>query len=228
MYYDWIAKMPPFVGLSCVNCGNSLERQCLNLFVVEEEICGAIISLVDCSLSLDRHWCDGLVYGTVITPIVDILESRVEGVGVRESILKLYFELADNISSAFDTEESSGNGQEEFDGDEDEEMYAEGEKEEEAYEGEELEEDMEEETNSDNGEEEEVDGEAARRAEKRRKALFAKEAWCSFKAGVLSGNLNNFRGLLDSDDWWLLEGSTDNLLSIGDAVVEILCFIRQN
>ncbi|GLJ15030.1 hypothetical protein SUGI_0245460 [Cryptomeria japonica] len=244
--------MPPFVGLSCVNCGNSLERQCLNLFLVEEEICGAIISLVDCSLSLDCHWCDGLVYGAVITPIVDILEPRVEGVGlmqgfvnlvnihavadaifelregVRESILKLYFMPIDNISSASNMKESSGNGQEESDGDEDEEMDAKGEKEEEAYEGEELEEDMEEETDSDNKEEEEVDGEAARRAEKRRKALFARDAWCTFKAGVLRGNLNNFRGLLDSDDWWLSEGSTDNLLSIGDAVVEILRFIRQN
>ncbi|GLJ44309.1 hypothetical protein SUGI_0927380 [Cryptomeria japonica] len=125
-------------------------------------------------------------------------------------------------------EESSRNGQEESDGDEDEEIDAEGEKEEEAYEGKELEEDMEEEIDSDNREEEEVDGEVARRAEQRRKAIFAREAWCTFKVGVLSGNLNNFKRLLDSDDWWLSEGSTDNLLSIGDVVVEILCFIRQN
>lgn len=55
-YHVCIAKMPPFVCLSCVNCGKSLERQCLNLFVLEEEICGAIVSLVDCSLSLERHW----------------------------------------------------------------------------------------------------------------------------------------------------------------------------
>lgn len=86
--------------------------------------------------------CNGLVYGVVITPIVDILESRVEAVGLmqgfvnpanihavadaifelregaRESILKLYLKPVQSSSSTLDIEDSSESSQEESDGEE--------------------------------------------------------------------------------------------------------------
>ncbi|GLJ32028.1 hypothetical protein SUGI_0645050 [Cryptomeria japonica] len=240
--------MPLFVGLSYVNCGHSLERQCLNLFILEEEICGAIISLVDCSLSLERHWCDGLVYGAVITPIVDILESRVEGVGLmqgfvnpvnihvvadaifelregtRESILRLYFEPVESSSFASDSEDSLENSHSKEEGAEGSVNESEA--------GEDVDEAKEEGvTDMTESELEEGDVDPAEEAhgdDQRRIARFAREAWHKFKAGVMNDNLDSFRMLLESEDWWLSEGSTDNLLSIGEAVLVILRFIRQS
>lgn len=80
---------------------------------------------------------------------------------------------------------------------------------------------------SDHDEGEEGPLKEARRADQRRRAWFVREAWGTFKSGVLSGNLNNFRRLLESEDCWLSEGSTNNLLNIGEAVMDIVCFIRQ-
>lgn len=64
--------------------------------------------------------------------------------------------------------------------------------------------------------------------DQRRLARFTREAWHKFKTGVMNDNLDSFRMLLESKDWWLFEGSIDNLLSIGEAVLAILHFIRQS
>lgn len=81
------------------------------------------MEVVDISLNLDRHWCDGFIYEVVSAPIVDVLESKercIEIVGdfineaygdavagapcemqnkVKESILKVYFNPANYLSS---------------------------------------------------------------------------------------------------------------------------------
>ncbi|GLJ17072.1 hypothetical protein SUGI_0295360 [Cryptomeria japonica] len=175
--------MAPFAGIICMNCEETLEHQCIVLFNVEEDIYEVILEMVDISLNLERHWCDGFIYEAVFVSLVDILESKERCVemlgdfvkedygdavadalcelqdGVKESILKVYFNPSNYYSS--DSEEESEAEEDQIEVEEDSNMQ-----------------DL-----NDSDEERE---ERMRRAAKRRKREFVKRAWPIFRDGVMN------------------------------------------
>ncbi|GLJ45347.1 hypothetical protein SUGI_0954530 [Cryptomeria japonica] len=80
--------MVHFLGLNCANCEVPLEFQVRDLFETMEFGYNAIRGMVECSLSLDRHWCDGAIYEAVLAPMVDILESRDKCAELLEGFVK--------------------------------------------------------------------------------------------------------------------------------------------
>ncbi|GLJ26291.1 hypothetical protein SUGI_0505320 [Cryptomeria japonica] len=210
-------------GILCMNCEETLERQCIALFNADEDIYEAILEMVDTSLNLERHWCDGFIYEVVLVSIMDVLESKERCVeilrdfvnedygdavaealcelqkGVKERILKVYFNPTNYYS--LDTKEES-----EAEGDQTED-----------------EEDSNIQDLNDSDEERE---ERVQRAMKRRKRKFVKEAWSIFRDGVLNGDLIGFKQLKCAKDWWLTEASSDTLFNLGELISQLLHFLR--
>lgn len=80
--------MVNFLGLNCANCEVPLEFLVRDLFDTSEFGYDAITSIVECSLSLDRHWCDRAIYEAVLAAMADILKSRVKCVEMLEGFVK--------------------------------------------------------------------------------------------------------------------------------------------
>lgn len=57
-------------------------------FLSHKNIYDAIHGMVEFSLNVDRHWCDGFIYEVVLFPLVDILESRERCVKLMEGFMK--------------------------------------------------------------------------------------------------------------------------------------------
>ncbi|GLJ55658.1 hypothetical protein SUGI_1195350 [Cryptomeria japonica] len=68
--------MALFAAMNCMNCEESIERHGLDLFNTEEDIYIVILEMVGVSLDLERHWCNGFIYGAMLAPMVDVLESN--------------------------------------------------------------------------------------------------------------------------------------------------------
>ncbi|GLJ06422.1 hypothetical protein SUGI_0038710 [Cryptomeria japonica] len=82
--------MAHFGDISCVNCDNGLDLQLRNLFITEDVVYDAMRGMTDISLSLDRHWCDAFIYGVVLPPLVDIIESGERSVELLNGFVKPY------------------------------------------------------------------------------------------------------------------------------------------
>lgn len=80
--------MMNFVGLNCQNYEELLEVLIKDLFFIEEYIYVAICGMVEVSLNIDRHWCDGFIYEVVLVPLVGILESRERCIKLMEGLMK--------------------------------------------------------------------------------------------------------------------------------------------
>ncbi|GLJ30914.1 hypothetical protein SUGI_0615520 [Cryptomeria japonica] len=177
--------------------------------------------LVGITLNMDRHWCDSLVLKVILLPLVDIIEMKEHVVellasfikpfiadmvadailgmeeDVRVSIFKIYFQFENYLHLDLEeNEESDGDGNEDGEADE----------------------------GSDVGEEDLVNGEEVRemarrevwREERERLKTFGDEAWEIYRCAVFNGNLEPFRRITESDDWWLSKNSTPNAIGIGE------------
>lgn len=144
-----------------------------------------------------------LLAGFIKPFIVDTVADAILGMeeDVRVSIMKIYFQFENYLHS--DTEDG-------------------GESKEEGNEaGEDNEEDVDEEDYVDSDVVREMARREVWREERARLKTFREEAWEIFRCAVFNGNLEPFRRVIESDDWWLPENSTHNVIGIGEFVAVI-------
>ena len=64
-------------GLSCICWNETILAQCRHLFRARDDrVYEAIKTLVVGCLGEGRHWCDVFIYEVVLSPLVDIIDSR--------------------------------------------------------------------------------------------------------------------------------------------------------
>ncbi|GLJ30804.1 hypothetical protein SUGI_0611220 [Cryptomeria japonica] len=187
-----VLTMAYFRRISYVNCENALITQLRNLFSYEEYVYDSVLGLVGITLNTDRHWFHKTLNHRHGCRSHSGLEED-----VRVSILKVYFQFENYLR--LDSEED-----EEREGDDTEK-------------GEDIE-------SSEGGEEASENSEEAHdlahrevwRVERERLKTFGDEAWEIFRCTVFNGNMEPFHRIIKSDDWWLLENSTRNAITIGE------------
>ncbi|GLJ31902.1 hypothetical protein SUGI_0642110 [Cryptomeria japonica] len=214
--------MAHFGEISCVNYEMHVGAQIRSLFVTEEYVYEAIQGLMGITLNFDMHWCDALIFEAVVLLLVDIIDLRERSVelmcgfvkssvgniiangilgldeNTKVSILKTYFQLEYYLPSDSSEDANNSEGEEVEDGSE--------------YE------------NSDKGI---TTQKRLEKAEKReRMKTFVENAWEIFRCAVLNGNIDPFRRVTNSDEWWFPAASTANVISLGEYAALILQALR--
>ncbi|GLJ11003.1 hypothetical protein SUGI_0140120 [Cryptomeria japonica] len=173
--------------------GNSAADWLANSEYVYDSIGG----LVGITLNSNRHWCDALVLEAVLLPLADIIERKERVVKLLVGFIKPF--IADIVAEAILEEEEEESEDDDIEKGDDIESSEGGD---EAF------------VNS-----EEIHDMAHRevwREEQERLKTFGDEAWEIFRCDVFNGNMEPFRRITESDDWWLPESSTCKAIAIGE------------
>lgn len=205
--------MAHFGDVSCVNCSNALGTQLRNLFFTEDFVYDAIRGLISIGLNFERHWCDATVLEAVIMPLIDVIESGERAVELFYGFVKPFImdNVANDILSLDEGTKVSIL-----------KVYFQVED----YLSSELEDSLEESDEDSGGSmDSDTKWELAWREvwleERERLKVFGENAWEVFWCAVFNENMVPFRNLTKVMEWWLLERSTNNIISIGEYVAMI-------
>ncbi|GLJ15972.1 hypothetical protein SUGI_0264310 [Cryptomeria japonica] len=212
-------NMAFFGSISCVNCEEDLRGQLQNLFFTVDATYDAMEGLIGVALNYQRHSCDSKVLEATLSPVVDVLESSEIMVGLLGGFVKplLVDAVANCILSLpsarrlsilkvyFQMENYLPSGS--------------------------LEE------GSSEGDGEESDNDRHNRAmekylakieERDKMRIFSENAWEVFRCAVMNGNLEPFRRVTRSEEWWLSDQSISNVIHVGECTSVILQALRGN
>ncbi|GLJ23000.1 hypothetical protein SUGI_0433930 [Cryptomeria japonica] len=195
-----------FGDVSCVNCEEDLRGQLHNLFFTVDMAYDAMEGLVGVVLNLQRHWCDSKVLEATLIPMVDVLESKekmVEFLGgfvksllvdaVANCILSLPSDQRLSILKVYFQMENYLPSDSSDDGSSAEERHNRA-----------------------------MEKYLAKLEEQDKMRIFYENAWEVFRCAVMNGNMEPFRRITQTEEWWLSDQSTSNVTQVGECVSVIL------
>ncbi|GLJ44315.1 hypothetical protein SUGI_0927530 [Cryptomeria japonica] len=211
-------NMAFFGSILCVNYEDLRGQLQKKKFTVDAAY-DAMEGLIGVALNHQRHWCDSKVLEATLIPVVDVLKSSEIMVGILDGFFKpLLVDAVANCILSLPSNRRLSILKVYFQM----ENYLPSDSSEEGS----LEGDGEESDNDRNNRA--MEKYLAKMEEREKMRIFSENAWEVFRCTVLNGNLEPFRRVTRSEEWWLSDQSTSNVIHVGECTSVILQALRGN